>query len=1266
MSTPLRVLLVGDSSRDATSVARELENSGFKPALKRVAAPRSFASAVRRDSWDVVICQASTRRLGVQEALTILRERDIEVPLLVLAEAMDTSVARAAIDAGASDFIVRDWISRIGLAVRRELQRAEVRRAQQMVEAALAASERQKAAIIDGMVGCVVQVDTDLRVVWANHTARVEHGLSGEEVVGRHCYRVWKRLSKPCKDCPVRDVLQTGEPHEGRVAGEGGRTWQVRAFPLRGTAGDLEGVVEVCVETTKTDQAAEAYRAVIDHSLQGIVVLGEDGVLFCNPAAAEMLGRPAELLEGLSVDDLRALMLPQDLEEVESRIRRILRREKLESRHEFRVLGRGGSVRWLEMFASAIVYQGTPAVQTALIDITHRKLATRALRESEETYRTLLRTSPDGVISTDLQGRVTFASRRAAEMHGYDRAEELVGKDGLELVAPDERQEAAENLRKSADRTAVTSGQYKLLRRDGTTFYGEVNASTMRDTDGRPNGFIVATRDITTRKQAQESLRLRVDQLSALAQASQVVTASLELDAVLAEIVSLAGQVSASKYTGVVLLDDKGTLNRSTENLPGIPALHYRVREKGLTAWIVRNRKPAVVDEIGQDGSLKPGLGEGAPRFANPPVVEAGIRSLAGLPLIAKGRLLGVLYVHSPRVGAFSGQLPILTAFANQAAIAIENARLFQAEEQQMRRLWALADAARIVATTLDADELLQTITDSIRARFGLSLVGVFTLDEDRESLLLRGSSMREGVRSKHMRPGEYELPIGRGIIGRVARTGKSRLVPDVSVDPYFSSVFGVPVKSALWVPVLDDGAAIGVLGAECRTEERFDEDDQSLMEALADTVAIGLRNARLHQETLRRVQELTLLNRVAAAFGTAIEIDTLIDVGLAGLHELSQADRAYFVSSRWQEETCEVTHERIAQGVEPSVGLIVPLEQVAAEIRSLEAGQPFAVVDARNDARIELSREVYVSRGVRSYLLVPVNVGGRLHGALGFEYSRRKHAWDPNEIRLLEGVAHELELVLENARLFDEARDRADDLAVALQRLEELDQLKDEFIQNASHELRSPLAIIRGYAEMLEAGRLGPLQPDQQKSISVISRRARMLGELVDDIALVLEAGASPPRPEAVPLDRLVQDAIEDFQVEAQRADLKLRAKIEDRLPPATGSPTYFRRLLDNLLSNAVKFTPAGGRVTVKLRGQGDWLALAVSDTGVGVPEEELDRIFERFYQVDGSARRRYGGVGLGLALVKEIAQAYGGRVLVESQVDHGTTFTVLLKPFS
>lgn len=227
---------------------------------------------------------------------------------------------------------------------------------------------------------------------------------------------------------------------------------------------------------------------------------------------------------------------------------------------------------------------------------------------------------------------------------------------------------------------------------------------------------------------------------------------------------------------------------------------------------------------------------------------------------------------------------------------------------------------------------------------------------------------------------------------------------------------------------------------------------------------------------------------------------------------------------------------------------------------------------------------------------------------------------------------------------------------------LKELDRLKNEFIQNVSHELRSPLALVRGYAEMLDTGELGDLRPEQEVPVAVIARRARMLSDLVRGITLILEAESNPPDPEPTALDELARAAVEDFQISVRQAGLKLHAEIAPDLPPVGGSPIHLRRVLDNLLDNAVKFTPEGGSILVRVLPDGDQVVLEVSDTGIGIPPDQQGRIFERFYQVDGSAKRRYGGVGLGLALVKEIVEVYGGRVALESAVGKGSTFTVSL----
>jgi signal transduction histidine kinase/putative methionine-R-sulfoxide reductase with GAF domain len=614
----------------------------------------------------------------------------------------------------------------------------------------------------------------------------------------------------------------------------------------------------------------------------------------------------------------------------------------------------------------------------------------------------------------------------------------------------------------------------------------------------------------------------------------------------------------------------------------------------------------------------------------------------------------------------FGGQLFLLSAFANQVAIAIENARLFQAEQRQTQRLVLLAEIARTAATTFDADALLQAVAESIFRHFDYPRVGLFILDDDGQTLILRGRSTKTVTLNEQAMPGYYHLGIEQGITGYVARTGQPHLAVDVSTDPYFVNLTQAPTQSALGVPILEEEAAVGTIIVESDERAAFDEDDQALLEAVADTVVVGLRNARLYQETQRRVQELIFLNSITIGPGAAPDTDSLIENTLEGLHSLVACDLVGFATVDQDAGSWEMTHERIAPGIESSIGSHGVLEELPIELAKSLDNQPPTIFDATDDPQSKIIREIHRAKGIKSSVLMPVRVSGRLYGTLGIGHRDEEHTWHPDDIRLLEAVAHQLRLVMENTRLFEEAQRRTEELAAALVQVEEMDCLKDEFIQNVSHELRSPLALIRGYAEMLDTGELGEVPPEQQKPVAIIARRARMLGDLVKDITLILEAEVSAPDPEPIQLDELARNAVEDFQVEVEQAELTLLAESEPDLPPVSGAHTYLRRVLDNLIGNAVKFTPADGTITVRLRRKGDKVALAVSDTGVGIPDDKLERVFERFYQVNGSARRRYGGVGLGLALVKEIVEAYGGYVTVESELDKGSTFTAYMPIFA
>jgi signal transduction histidine kinase len=262
----------------------------------------------------------------------------------------------------------------------------------------------------------------------------------------------------------------------------------------------------------------------------------------------------------------------------------------------------------------------------------------------------------------------------------------------------------------------------------------------------------------------------------------------------------------------------------------------------------------------------------------------------------------------------------------------------------------------------------------------------------------------------------------------------------------------------------------------------------------------------------------------------------------------------------------------------------------------------------------------------------------------------------------LLSILASQAAVAITNARLYAREQERADALAYALEKQRELDRLQNEFLQNVSHELRTPLSIVYGYVELLNSGEMGELLPEHKESMNIIARRVQMLRKMVEDFTAILERETSESQPKPVSLENLVQMLLEDFEVSAQQAGLTLAVEIAPGLPPVHGRAGQLRQVIDNLVANALKFTSRGGTITLRLRQEESDVVIQVSDTGIGIPENQLERIFERFYQVDGSASRRYGGTGLGLALVKEIVESHNGRVTVQSTVGQGSTFQIWL----
>ncbi|MCA9538660.1 MAG: PocR ligand-binding domain-containing protein [Myxococcales bacterium] len=255
--------------------------------------------------------------------------------------------------------------------------------------------------------------------------------------------------------------------------------------------------------------------------------------------------------------------------------------------------------------------------------------------------------------------------------------------------------------------------------------------------------------------------------------------------------------------------------------------------------------------------------------------------------------------------------------------------------------------------------------------------------------------------------------------------------------------------------------------------------------------------------------------------------------------------------------------------------------------------------------------------------------------------------------------------------------RERNEALAANNARLKELDQLKSNFLATVSHELRTPLTSVIGYSEMLLEGLAGPLNDEQREYISTIMERGENLLQLIGGILDIskIERGAQTLICERITADALVESALSTVRPQARKGELTLVADLAADLPVLYVDRYKIRQSLVNLLSNAVKFTHPGGTITVRVnrcpRPRGarpsgpsrlDAVRFAVIDTGVGLPPNELEKVFEAFYQVDNTSTRKYGGTGLGLSIVKNFIEAHGGEVRVTSEQGVGSTFEFIV----
>ncbi len=737
------------------------------------------------------------------------------------------------------------------------------------------------------------------------------------------------------------------------------------------------------LDVTERKRAEEAlrksgkrYRELVEALQEGIWAIDEHTcTTFVNPRMAEMLGYTVEEMQG---KHLFEFMDERGVEVAKYNLDR--RQQGIKEQHDFEFLRKDGTRIYAILETTPITddegnYSGALA---GVADITERKRAEEALREAEIRYRMVADFTHDWEYWLSQDNTLRYVSPSCERITGYRAAQFLNSAQFLDQIVLSQdldiwNQHSQAHLIASSSREVI---QFRIRRQDGEIRWIEHVCQPVVTEQDVFLGIRASNRDITERKRAEDALKQRMEQLTALNQSSQIVTASLDLDQVLAEVVLLAEHVAVSDHTGVVLVDEAGRPDQSAESASGIPLLRYRVRNDGLTRWIIRSRQP-VSGEINQDGVICPPLDEGGPRFVNPYVVELGMRSFAALPMIVKERLLGVLFLHSSQPGAFDDQLPVLTTFVNQAAIAIENARLYKQIQRHTKELeHRVADRTRdlsiLYEVTAIASQVLELKTSLTRALEHILVVMQSIMGEihvlGETGVRSDGKALRitvhQGIPDAIIVPMETS-PSGHGLVNWVFEHDESLLVPDVSTDPRASDV---PIPSPLayiGVPIRVRGQILGVLGVFKGEEQPpFNVDEITLLTSIADHMGIVVESTRLR----RRIEQTAVLEERERL---ARELHDSITQSLYGLT----------LFAKWAQDLCEegdleAGKERVIRIGETARQALKEMRLLVYDLRPelLEQDGLVGALQRRLDA-VERRAEVEVSLQTEMLAVLPAPV---------------------------------------------------------------------------------------------------------------------------------------------------------------------------------------------------------------------------------------------------------------------------------------------------
>jgi PAS domain S-box-containing protein len=1088
---------------------------------------------------------------------------------------------------------------------------------------------------------------------------------------------------------PAQPIVLRWVHKDGRIIWTEQRN--VGIFDEQGELIAIEGIARNITERKQAEEALtaaeERFRTLIEYSSDEISILSASGeLLYESPTVDPTLGYEYGEFQGR---DMFQLVHPDDLERVQAQFAALLQDPSKPSRDQFRLKHRDGTWRWVEAVGTNLLAE--PSVGGIVLNyhnITESKLAEVALRQSEERFRSYIQQANDFIFTLDPAGRITSANQAMCEALGYSEVE-LVGMSALELVTPGHQSEVAQTLQKIWNGTGIDGLEVPILTREGNTIIMHIRGQSMYK-DERLLETLHIARDVTHQKQAEEQLKRRVAELEALYQSGIAFNHSFDQKEIGEKIIEvLSGRLNWHHASVRVRLGESREVELLAFSQPSdgqegeerIRSTATRVGQ-GMAGWVIEHGQPLRLGDL-----------DAKPRFISS---YQGVKSGLYVPMQMFDRTVGCISVESEQPDAFTEEDErLLSTLAVQAAAALENARSYQAALFSARRLGVLYEAGQeLVQVTQNLEELYTSVHFAVSQ---LMPTEAFTIAlHNEEQGLLEGVYLFDNGGRWHAEP----VAFGKGFSSQVISSGQTILIRDLLETSLEVIHYGTQeeIRSVLAVPLRNRGKVFGALSTQSYKPNAYTENDRYLLEMLAAQAAIALENARLFQNLQGELSErilaeerihnqlsrLNALRTIDQTITSTFDMSVSLDMVLSQTLKLLSVDAAAVMlftsfSNTLHYASWQGFHTRLA------VDARIKLDQCYAGKAVLER-RMVRIPNLTVTPFDKYHGDFVNSEGFASYHGMPLIVKGNVLGVLEV-YDRSVTERDEEWLDFLATLAGQAALAIDNAQLFSSSQrelaerkraqeellklnteleervaSRTADLSRVNAELEHALRVKDEFLANMSHELRTPLNAIIGLTESLEEQTVGPLNERQGQYIGTIHESGQHLLELINDILDLarIESGNGSLNREYVDVRTVCQASLRMIKQMAQKRSQQVTFEVDERLERIFADERRLKQMLVNLLSNAVKFTPENGRVRLEARGKWEENSaiFSVRDTGIGIREEDLPRLFNPFVQLDSDLSRRNTGTGLGLALVVQMARMHGGSVGVESQPGTGSHF--------